>query len=264
MVKARTLVQIYAPAFNAAQSVVEVGVFFQPMRSGASFTDPCVCQVARKRTLLMQNAALPSRYLEARLIESQKDKQNAEAFSILQLMAKEHTPAGRGLVLTGQPGLGKTWLAVSFLRALMDLHQTRVVFRDFSHLLADLRSGYNQGRAEQELLQPLVEVDMLLIDELGKGRNNQWEQTILDTIVTLRYNAQRPCMFTTNYALRANQTLVERYRTKDALAAEAEVEIRDTLVQRIGERILSRLRETCEFIHLQGEDRRDMISLNPI
>ncbi len=232
------------------------GRVFSTDARGREYADPCLCQQARKRVLLVQSADLPARYSDAQFVDAQKDRQNAEAFSTLQLMAKDYCPGVRGVVLMGAPGVGKTWLAVSFLRELIDRHQVKVLFRDFSHLLADLRSGYNQGRAEQEFLNPLVEVDVLLIDELGKGRNTQWEQTILDTIVTLRYNARRCCVFTSNYNLTSHATLVEHHRSKEG--PDADVEVRDTLVQRVGERIFSRLKETCEFVTVGGEDRRKM------
>ena len=68
----------------------------------------------------------------------------------------------------------------------------------FSHLLADLKSGFDRGVGASSLLDPLVQVDVLAIDELGKGRNTEFEGTVLDELVSRRYNAAAPIIGTTN------------------------------------------------------------------
>ena len=95
---------------------------------------------------------------------------------------------------------------------------------------------------------------MLVIDELGKGRNTPWEQNILDVIISHRYNNDKTTVFTTNYTDSAASTLQERLRSRDN-PGEGEV-IKDTLRDRIGSRIYSRLREMCNFEQLRGDDRR--------
>ena len=130
-------------------------------------------------------------------------------------------------------------------------------FRDFFHLLGDLRSGYGLGTPESELIQPLVEVEVLVVDELGKGRNTPWEQNILDVLISQRYNNRKTTIFTTNYTDKKNTTLAERVRAKDAVPGEGDQEVRDTLRERVGPRIYSRLKEMCHFVEMTGADRRE-------
>ena len=101
-----------------------------------------------------------------------------------------------------------------------------------------------------------MDVEVLVIDELGKGRNSPWEQNILDVIISQRYNNQKTTIFTSNYTDSRKTTLVERVRGKDGM--EGDGETRDTLLDRVGPRIYSRLKEMCDFLMLSGKDRRDV------
>ncbi len=83
---------------------------------------------------------------------------------------------------------------------------------------------------------------MLVIDELGKGRSNEWELNILDQLISKRYNASRMTLITTNYVTRE--------------IAKATGNSDEILEVRVGERIASRLFEMCELIHLEGRDYR--------
>ena len=89
---------------------------------------------------------------------------------------------------------------------------------------------------------PLVETEVLVIDELGKGRSNEWELNILDQLISKRYNASKKTVITTNYV--------------SSDIARGIGEEKEILEERVGERIASRLYEMCEFMHLEGKDYR--------
>ena len=164
-------------------------------------------------------------------------------------------PAGdnRGLVLYGDVGRGKTHLLVALLREIVLLKGLRARFVEFSHLLADLKTGFDQGRGTAALIDPLVEVDVLGIDELGKGRATDFEATVIDEIVSRRYNAMRPIVATTNYAPGAATGKAVVNAAEAALGVAPPPTLRD----RVGDRVYSRLRETCDFIPVLGDDYRE-------
>ena len=83
----------------------------------------------------------------------------------------------------------------------------------------------------------------MVIDELGKGRGSDWELSVLDELISKRYNAKRTTMFTTNYGIEGPA------KTGDSPASES-------LVERVGVRIHSRLMEMCQPIRLVGRDQR--------
>ena len=216
----------------------------------------CQCEVRRIRVRMFNEARLPGKYYEARLEERFKDAQNENVFNSLRLMASDFQPGQKGLLLMGPSGVGKTFLVAAFVHEVIFRRGIQAHFRDFFHLLADLRSGYSQDKPESDLLGPLMDVEVLVIDELGKGRNSPWEQNILDVIISQRYNNQKTTIFTSNYTDSRKTTLVERVRGKDGM--EGDGETRDTLLDRVGPRIYSRLKEMCDFLMLSGKDRRDV------
>jgi DNA replication protein DnaC len=152
-------------------------------------------------------------------------------------------PDKRGFLLMGRAGLGKTHLAVGAISELTLKHGIKCLFKDFFYLLSELKEAYSLGTPENEVILPLIETDVLAIDELGKGKSSDWELNILDQLISKRYNASKTTLITTNY-------ISKDYITKQ------DAEEKEILEVRVGERIASRLYEMCEFIYLEGADHR--------
>ena len=216
----------------------------------------CVCQTVLARMRAFDGVGIPARHAEstrASFVPTSKHQTAVLAATTKYLNDWQRRGENRGLVLWGDVGRGKTHLLVALLRELVFRHGVTARFVEFSHLLADLKAGFDSGRGAAELLEPLVRVDVLAIDELGKGRNTEFETTVVDELVSRRYNAVRPVLATTNYA-------PER-ATGSALANAAAVQLGTaappSLVDRIGDRVMSRLRETCDFLEVKGDDFRE-------
>ena len=156
----------------------------------------------------------------------------------------------KGLILTGPVGRGKTHLLIAIIRSLIFQKGIRARFIEFSRLLSILRDGYSKGESNQELLTELSTVPVLAIDELGKGRLTDWELSIIDEVISRRYNTKGLILATTNYNWGSPQNaggtitnLSENFQTQ-------------TLGDRVGDRVFSRLQESCFFAPVQGEDFR--------
>ena len=216
----------------------------------------CVCQVVVARQKAFSAAGIPARHADstrASFVPAGRH-QTAVLAAVSKFLASFAPTANenRGLILHGDVGRGKTHLLVALLRELVFRHGVRVKFVEFSHLLADLKAGFDHGQGASVLLDPLVEYEVLAIDELGKGRNTEFEGTVLDELVSRRYNAMRPILATTNYAPESSGAAVV-----SAAAVAVGTVARPGLADRVGDRVYSRLRETCDFIEVQGEDHRE-------
>jgi len=211
----------------------------------------CVCRVANARIELFNRAHIPARHAgSTRTSFDGKKKGPAVPFLAVANYLKDYQPGSenRGLVLYGRVGRGKTHLMVAVLRELILDHGVSARFVEFSHLIADLKSSFDRGSGAAALLDPLSSVDVLAIDELGKGRVTEWETTVLDELISRRYNAAATILATTNWEPRA--------ATGQAVPSLARPDDAPALVDRVGPRIYSRLEETCDFVPCLGDDYR--------
>lgn len=117
----------------------------------------------------------------------------------------------RGLIYIGPAGTGKTHLAVSVLLELVETYGVRGRFVDFTSLIAQIQSTFNpeSGSSQHSVLQPIIEADVLVLDELGAQKPSDWVQDILYLVINSRYTERRPTLFTTNYSLADRETLVD-------------------------------------------------------
>lgn len=148
----------------------------------------------------------------------------------------------KGLFLEGQPGVGKTHLAVAVLREIVENAGVRAVFYDTRDLLRLIRSTYDPSTrtTELEILRPVMTAELLVLDDLGAEKTSEWVEETMNLIVNTRYNEQRLTIFTSNYQDIPDDT--------DPNA----------LLFRIGHRMRSRLHEMCEFKALDGADYREL------
>ena len=159
---------------------------------------------------------------------------------------------GLGLLFTGGNGSGKTHLAVATLRELAETHGVRGQFWDYHELMREIRNSYNPATAltEYELLEPIIELELLLLDDLGAWKMTDWMNDTLFYILNRRYIARRPTLITTNYPDRD-------VSPRDLEKADTTMR-REYLVDRIGYRLRSRLLEACTVVRLDGPDRRQV------
>ena len=149
----------------------------------------------------------------------------------------------KGLLFLGKPGLGKTHLAVATLRRVIRQTNARGLFFTTPELLALIRSTYNPATrsSEQDVLRPVMEAHLVVLDDLGAERPTDWVEETMNLIVNTRYNHRRVTLFTSNYPL-------------EAPAGSHAEELRE----RVGFRLFSRLHEMCEFLPLAGVDYREL------
>tara|TARA_B100000686_G_scaffold114515_1_gene122036 strand:- start:9396 stop:10061 length:666 start_codon:yes stop_codon:yes gene_type:complete len=212
---------------------------------------------------MLSACGIPSKFKEATFDSFKTSAKNSErsknyAKTVAMDFVKNFGNDDRGLVLSGEPGLGKTHLAAAIIKKLIMEKGADCKFVDFFQLLSDIRHGYSQDVSELSHILPYLQSRVLVIDELAKGRNSDWEHAILDQVISYRYNTNdKTTIYTSNYNDRENETKKIDSKIVDTRKEDFSARFaNETLESRVGPRIFSRMIETCDFLHLEGDDFR--------
>ena len=212
------------------------------VRDGVRSVERCECWRDASTVHLMDAARIPPRYA-GRSLQSFVTYPNERLMSALghaRRFAETFPAVTKGLCLIGPPGIGKTHIAVAVLRDVIESKHVRGLFYDVRDLLRVIRSTYNPvvRTAEMDILRPVMDAELLVLDDLGAEKPSEWVEETINLIVNTRYNERRPTIFTTNF---------------EDVPDEADL---DSLRVRVGFRLHSRLHEMCDFLEYDGGDYR--------
>ena len=242
-------------------------------RGDEQFAAECSCRIEKKAELRLQRARIPQRYTHCSLESFDVGFRGADPSLGIALMATRRfaegypvETGGRGLLLTGSIGCGKTHLAVGLLREMIEQRGATGIFCDYRDLLKQIQNSYNPQVAttELEILRPVFEAEILLLDELGAVKPTDWVWDTVAHVLNTRYNDKRTTLITTNYPnlpsalIQAQSTSVTDRDVSRSVPSNAATRAmrEETLGDRIGERMRSRLQEMCITVSMQGDDFR--------
>ncbi len=190
---------------------------------------------------LLAEARIPKRYehcdLESYLPQNESQK---KAKLYVQRFLDKYPQIDVGLLLLGTCGVGKTHLAVALLKQVIMEKGDGGLFYDFRDLLREIQASWNSvsQTSELEVLRPVLEAKVLILDELGANKPTDWVRDTIAHIINCRYNDEKLTIFTSNYL--------------DKPVKQGE----ENLTDRIGMRLRSRLFEMCREVEIQGPDFR--------
>ena len=143
---------------------------------------------------------------------------------------EEFKAQGKGLLLYGSVGSGKTFAACEVANALIDKGHP-VLVTNFAKLINTLEE---QFKSRQTYIDSLNRFSLLVIDDLDAERDTEYMQENVYNIIDARYRAGLPMIITTNLT-------GAKLKNPDNISKE---------------RIYSRLLERCHPIEVTGADRR--------
>jgi DNA replication protein DnaC len=202
----------------------------------------CRCRTEDRRAMLLAAARIPRRYERCLFTNYRPVPGNGtqlQAFNYAFKLADEYPAIDRGLLFMGTVGVGKTHLAAAILLGLIG-KGIPCLFYELGALLKEIQASYNavSQTSELKVLAPVYETEVLVLDELGASQPTDWVRDTMMQIINTRYNDKKLTIFTTNYT--------------DTRRTPAE----ETLEDRVGARLRSRLYEMCRTVAIEGEDYR--------
>ncbi len=216
----------------------------------------CECRIDGRTARLLKSAHLPARYEHCTLSDFDTAFQGAHrSLAAARLVAgrfvEDYPVEKTGLLLIGPIGVGKTHLAVGTIQELIRSKGVPCLFCDYRELLKQIQNSYNATvqTTELEILRPVFEAEVLVLDELGAVKPTEWVWDTVSLILNTRYNDKLTTIITTNFS---DQPAGHVSGPRSAAREE-------TLGDRIGERMRSRLHEMCRVVQMDGSDFRQHV-----
>jgi DNA replication protein DnaC len=237
---------------------------------------PCDCTATNRSGRALLESRVPERYRHCDFENFETDNEPAgfpreqlavwnrtlaQAKLVVERFAQEFSPvremqAEQGLLLMGTCGAGKTHLVVAALKEIV-LRGHSGLFYDYRELLKQIQDSYNaeSQSTEMSVLEPVLKTDVLVLDDLGSSKPSPWALETVGHILNSRYNEKRVTLLTTNFLdlEPANQPPATRTAGLRPSAIE------DSLTDRVGRRIRSRLYEMCRTVEVTAPDYRKEI-----
>ena len=213
---------------------------------------PCRCRQKDRAAQFLAAARIPRRYDNCSFANFHPQGNNytfdevfrsqSHALNDAQKLVREYPIFDLGLLFMGPCGVGKTHLAVATIRALIE-KGIRCLFYDFRDLLKEIQDSYNPVSQATELrvLEPVYQAEVLVLDELGASKPTDWVKDTMTQIINTRYNDRKVTIFTTNYL------------------DEPDNPTEESLTDRVGVRLRSRLHEMCKVVKMKGADYRTIV-----
>lgn len=238
---------------------------------------PCDCTAGNKAERVLAQARVPDRYRHCDFenFETDNEIENAsreelaawnrsltQAKLVVERFAEEFSPvpemqSDQGLLLMGPCGAGKTHLAVAALKEIVQRGPSGL-FYDYRELLKEIQDSYNAESQSTEMgvLDPVLKAEILVLDDVGSSKPSLWALETVGHILNTRYNEKRVTILTTNF-LDADAAIAPAPAAR--VAGMRSPTIEDSLTDRVGKRIRSRLYEMCRTIEISAPDYRKEI-----
>lgn len=242
---------------------------------------PCDCTTANRTDRALARARVPERYRHCDFdnFETDNELENvpreqlenwnrslALAKRFVQRFAEEYMPpAGnaaveQGLLVMGPCGVGKTHLVVAALKQIV-LRGHAGVFYDYRELLKEIQDSYNaeSQSTEMSVLEPVLRTEVLVLDDVGSSKPSIWALETVGHILNTRYNEKRVTLLTSNFLDSEPSQNPSTPSTIPRIAGMRTPVVEDSLTERVGKRIRSRLYEMCRTIEIVAPDYRKEI-----
>lgn len=201
-------------------------VFLPDEEPGSFRKEVCLASRQRAAEKMMELSGFPKRHLTLSLdqLEAKKTLPYVENWP-------DNKKAGRGLLVIGPTGCGKTQLVVATGAEIIRRYLETVTFIHLADLCNMYRKAIKDSDTEYKLERLISSKELVIVDDLASIPASEFDLANINSFVDTRYREELPTVFTSNLN-------------------------RQDMTAFFGERVTSRLTEMCESIVLTGPDRR--------
>lgn len=206
-----------------------VGLFYCDDGNGYKV---CACMPEAVALGIIGNSGLPKRHAEFKVrdYQAQNATQKAMMETVVEWIKGFH-PCGKGLMLVGSPGTGKTALLCAAARALATTKQVSVRYYSAFDWILRYKAVNTEHEGTRDLLESVGEFDLLILDDLGSEHATDYTRSAIHALVDYCYNQEIAVACSTNIAL-------------------------DKLNTHLDERTVDRLQEMCIVAETTGQSYR--------
>ena len=212
---------------------------------------PCTCKKAVEMARIEEQKAIKNERVEKS--KAVWDRANIpKEFSGVKadFSYNDALDSGQSIYITGKNGRGKTHLACMIAKGFIwhhtDANELGIVacrkslqFATAQDISSQIRSSWSRwDQTEEDVFARLTGVNLLIIDDFGKGSPGEWNGETFFRIIDSRWSNHKPIIITSQYT---TSGIANRYTS-----------VGDETVLAM----LSRLRGWCKGITLDGPDRR--------
>lgn len=187
----------------------------------------------KRHTALLLDSGLGKRYWSCTFENYEVTPGNREAYEAAKTFAACFPNVNEGLLIYGPVGVGKTHLAAAIVNELLQKFYS-VLFGDVVDIFLWLKERRTELTEQEKVRLVTEEIDLLVIDDLGKEKVTEYTGMMLYSIINKLYKENKPVVVTTNFT---------------------SAELRENLGHR-GEAIISRLSQMCKVVAVTGKDWR--------
>lgn len=193
-------------------------------------------QRQRRVADILAKSGLGKRFQKRTFANTTINSNNKQAVAAAQTFVRLFPNVQQGLLFMGPVGTGKTHLAAAIANELINNLYT-VMFGNVTDIITLIKSSYgNQSELDElQILKAITEdIDLLIIDDLGKEYATENTMMLLYQIINRLYENEKPIVATTNLT---SDALISKYGER-------------------GKAIVSRLTEMCQPVLLEDGDWR--------
>lgn len=159
-------------------------------------------QEQAKAQQLFGRAAIPKRFL-TRTLDNYTANGEGEKIALSAVTRyvenwQQNKENGASLIFTGNPGTGKTHLAVGIARKIMESSGTAMYTR-VTEIAQSIKETYSgNGKTERQVIRSFANPDLLIIDEVGRQFGTDAEKMYLFEVINARYEECKPTILISN------------------------------------------------------------------